>query len=160
MNEKALCCGRLEYDFPVLRRTMNPVIGAIVLLACLPALGQAAADKFVGTWDAAIDGEPFVTLILQKKGDDIGGTIVQNDFDLSEDGEITNIQPTHKKSRILSAELSGKRLKITSQNTKQGDKVRYILDPPEDGETKIFLLVGGYDAPKIAPLTLKKQPGK
>jgi len=130
--------------------------GILLLVLSLPAWGQAAADRYVGTWQGDIDGEPFVTLILQKKGDDIGGTVVQNDFDLSEEGEVTNIKPTTRKGRIVSAEFTGKRLKIKAQNSLQGDRIRYMMELTEDDEGKLYLLVGGYDSPKIPPLTLKK----
>jgi len=139
---------------------MKSPLVILLLLAALPALAQAPADKFVGTWEASVDGEPFVVLILQKKGDDIAGTIVQNDFDITEGGEISNIQPTHRKSRILSAEITPKALKITAQKNGQGENVRYLMENPQDGEAQLHMLIGGYGATKIAPLTLIKRAGK
>jgi len=135
------------------------VLASVAALAQSPA-SQSPADKFVGTWEAVIDDEPFLTFILSKKDDEIVGTIIQDDFDLSDDGEITNVQPTHRKTKIVSTELAGKKLKIMAPKNNQGDKIRYLLDTPEDGETKVYILIGGYDAPQIPPVTVKKKAGK
>jgi hypothetical protein len=141
--------------------TLKSVLAFLLLLATLPALAQSPADKFVGTWEAIVDDEPFLTLILSKRGDDITGTIIQDDFDVSDDGEITNVEPTHRKSHIESAEMFGKRLKIVPHvAAARGEKIRYLLDPPDNSELQVYLLIGGYDSPKLPPLTMKKKAGK
>jgi len=113
-------------------RTSKPlaqvaVIGASALLfaACLELSGfsiqagqvnktNADLQPFVGTWQATFKGKVFQTIKLERKGDELSGTVSHADIKVDpKSGELTEATASDDNHAIVEASLKNGTLLIT-----------------------------------------------
>lgn len=108
------------------------------------------AEQFAGTWNWMFHDRRFATMILELRGDQLGGSITHASIDMDNEGKITNAVAIEGSSPIESAELEKGVLRIVDQD---GDEWAMTLK----SDTTAELRAAGAGAPTNAqPIQLEK----
>jgi hypothetical protein len=130
----------------------------LTLLFCLPAMAQDL-KQYAGTWETSFQGKPFFTLNLVANGEKLTGTVVHDNFNLDQQGNISEIEPRDAHERVTIVRPVAKGIDIyvhdDSDPTETG---HYHLELTSDHEGKLSLVLLEPGSPAIKPRTLKKKP--
>ena len=114
------------------------------------ASGRSDADlqQYAGNWRAKFKGKTFIRIKLEKRGENLTGTISHTDIQTNDEGELTSAEEKDG-SDPLEAKLTGSILLLTSREANSQETVQFEmkLTGVDEGELRV-LVPPGITAPK------------
>ncbi|HVZ18375.1 MAG TPA: hypothetical protein VG897_14740 [Terriglobales bacterium] len=135
---------------------MKKVLWLFVLSLCVPVMAQEAS-QFAGTWEASFQGKTFFTLSLVADGDKLSGLIVHDNFNLDQQGNISEIEPRDAHERVMVAHLNGKTLDIRTHDDDASESGHYQFTLVSENQGELKLVFSEPPPFAIKPWTLKRR---
>jgi len=130
---------------------------ALLFLLCLPVFGQNL-KPYAGTWEASFNAKTFFTLTLVPSGSKLTGTVVHDNFNVDQDGNLTEIVPRDAHEKVTIVRPEGKGIDVyVHDDTDPAATGHYHLELTSENEGTLSLVVMGPGTPKIKPWVVTRK---
>ena len=135
---------------------MKPLL-AWLFLICLPAFGQDM-KPYAGTWEASFKGKTFLTLTLASEGNKLTGNVIHDNFNVDQDGNLTEIEPRDAHEKVTIVRPAGKGIDLyTHDDTEPSESGHYHLELTNDNEGQLTLVILEPGGPAVKPWTVNRK---